>query len=366
MNISIISFTTKGAKLSKILFNRLDNYEVKCFSKKKAYEGIYYVGDSLTEWVRKEFKKHHAIIFIGACGIAVRVIAPSLKNKLVDSAVINIDENGEFVIPLLSGHYGGANELAVFIAAKIRAIPVITTATDVSDKFAIDIFAKKNNLFIGNKYGIAQVSAKVLDGQPITMSIEKGHSFFIDEHEISIKNTIIQLKKFPPTETVDVIIADSRNPFLLNNQINASLYLYPKKYVIGIGCKKGKKAHEIEQHIIKVLEQEKIDIEDCIAITSVDIKKDEEGIIEFSEKYNIPFKTYDVETLRKQKGDFEESEFVKETIGVGNVCETSALAYVNSEFFGEKNNSEIICHKVANNGVTVAIIQRDWRINIDD
>ena len=366
MVISIISFTTKGAMLSKTLLKVLDNYDVRCFSKKKSYEGVFFLGESLNEWVKKEFKKHHTIIFIGACGIAVRAIAPSVKNKLVDSAVINMDENGEFVIPILSGHYGGANDLAVLIAAKIKAIPIITTATDVEDKFAIDIFAKKNNLFIGNKFGIAQVSAKVLDGQPITMSIENGHSFFIKEHQISIKNTIINLKDFPPKETVDVVIADSKNDFLLNNQIKANLYLYPKNYVIGIGCKKGKTLEEIENHVLYVLEENKIDIEECIAITSVDIKKDEKGIIDFSEKYNIPFKTFDVETLKKQKGNFEESDFVRETIGVGNVCETSALAYINSEFYGEKKESEIVCHKTANNGVTVAVVHKDWRISIDD
>lgn len=97
-----------------------------------------------------------ALIFIGACGIAVRAIASSVNNKLKDSPVIVIDELGKFVIPILSGHVGGANELTVLLAAMMNATPVITTATDINNKFAVDVFAKKCRLAIVNKDGIAE------------------------------------------------------------------------------------------------------------------------------------------------------------------------------------------------------------------
>ena len=340
MRLSIISFTSRGAKLSEKIKDILqDNYEVKCFSKKKSYKDIQFVGDSIYSWTKRQFSERNQIIFIGACGIAVRAISGCVKNKLADSAVVVIDEKGQYAIPILSGHYGGANELAIFVAAKLDAIPVITTATDISDLFAVDVFAKKNGLFIGNKYGIAEVSSKVLDGQPITMSIEDDHDMYLEEHSVSIRNTIINIKKFPPKEKVDVVIADKNNKQLKTNTINAALYLYPKKYVLGIGCKKNTSFAKIEEFILEKLDELSIDIEECVAITSIINKKNEKGLVEFSNKHQIPFYTYTADELKKIKGDFEESEFVKKTVGVGNVCETSALFY-------SKNQGKVVMDKL--------------------
>lgn len=100
------------------------------------------VRNSLSAWAGEQMAARHALIFIGACGIAVRAIAPWIMDKLHDSPVLVADEMGKYVIPLLSGHVGGANELAVRLAGALGAIPVITTATDLHDSFAVDIFAK--------------------------------------------------------------------------------------------------------------------------------------------------------------------------------------------------------------------------------
>lgn len=116
----------------------------------------------------------HALIFIGACGIAVRAIAPWIMDKLHDSPVLVADEMGKYVIPLLSGHVGGANELAVRLAGALGAIPVITTATDLHDSFAVDIFAKRNDLRICNREGIAKVSAKYWQARKLPCPYRQG------------------------------------------------------------------------------------------------------------------------------------------------------------------------------------------------
>ena len=121
---------------------------------------------------KKALKKKQGMIFIGAAGIAVRTIAPFLKDKLHDPFVIVIDENGDYVIPILSGHVGRANEYARKIAVFLNAQAVITTATDVSHCFAADLFAQKNNYVIQNKEGIARVSAKTLAHQNVTVRCE--------------------------------------------------------------------------------------------------------------------------------------------------------------------------------------------------
>ena len=126
------------------------------------------VQESVSVWAGEQMAAHHALVFVGACGIAVRAIAPWITDKLHDSPVLVIDEQGQYVIPLLSGHVGGANELAVRLAGELGAVPVITTATDLHGSFAVDLFAKRNDLWIHNREGIARVSAKILAGEKIT------------------------------------------------------------------------------------------------------------------------------------------------------------------------------------------------------
>ena len=126
-----------------------------------------------TDYCAKDcFELHLPIIFIGATGIAVRSIAPFVKDKLTDSPVIVIDELGQFVIPLLSGHVGGANALAQEISQAIGATPVITTATDINKVFAVDVFAEKNGLRLLDKSKIKTVSSKILKGETIIIKSE--------------------------------------------------------------------------------------------------------------------------------------------------------------------------------------------------
>ena len=181
--INIISFTEKGEALAKRLSAYLfqsqqkdqadcecDRDLVKCISKCRASKS--YSSIRLSECAKESFEKKQGMIFIGAAGIAVRTIAPFLKDKLHDPFVIVIDENGDYVIPILSGHVGRANEYARKIAAFLNAQAVITTATDVSHCFAADLFAQKNNYVIQNKEGIARVSAKTLAHQNVTVRCE--------------------------------------------------------------------------------------------------------------------------------------------------------------------------------------------------
>ena len=131
-----------------------------------------YVKESLSEWTQAQMQKRRALLFIGACGIAVRAVTPYLQDKLKDSPVLVMDETGRFVIPLLSGHVGGANDLALLLAERTGAEPVITTATDRNGVFAVDLFAGKNRLWIENREGIAKVSSRALSGREITLSIQ--------------------------------------------------------------------------------------------------------------------------------------------------------------------------------------------------
>ena len=293
---------------------------------------------------------HHALVFVGACGIAVRTIAPWITDKLHDSPVLVMDEQGRYVIPLLSGHVGGANELAIRLAEELGAIPVITTATDLHGSFAVDLFAKRNDLWIRNREGIARVSAKVLAGEEITMSVQTGHLAAEEVIPAGIRQCV-----YPPVEKVDVLIADNTEEIFQKEA--AELLLQPKKYILGVGCKKGTDSVKLEAFLRKILEEQGIAIEQVTALASIDVKKEEESLLEFSETYRIPFRTYAAQELQAVPGEFHGSAFVKAQVGVDNVCERAAMKAAGAD-------GRIYLGKQAQDGMTVAIAEKVWKVTV--
>lgn len=345
----IICFTKKGAALIKKINDRLISAGIEpcrgyiCMSTDKSSGEPEAAGDEdagheygespdgdrgkliragMDDVVRKAFADRSAIIFIGAAGIAVRAIAPYVSDKFTDSPVIVIDDMGTFVIPILSGHAGGANKIAVMLADATDAVPVITTASDVSGSFSPDVFAAEGRLAVRTRSGIKKVSAKALEGKSITLSV----------------------KDYPPTEEVDIIIADETDR-------ECSLLLSPRRYVAGVGMKKGYDPEKAREFILSVLDENGIDINDVYAIATVDIKENEEALRAFSERYRIPVITFEASVLARVKGDFTGSEFVKKTVGVDNVCERAACLAAGP-------SAVMVQKKISGDGITVAIARR--------
>lgn len=354
MRLSIISFTEKGKRLSEDIGELLKkNVETLLFTKCEAcrknrdVSSVLFVEKSVGDWAKEQMQEKNTLLFIGACGIAVRAIAPSLTDKLHDVPVLVMDERGRYVIPLLSGHVGGANELAVYLAGVIGAEPVITTATDIHQKFAVDLFAKRNHLYIENKDGIAKVSSKVLAGEAITISIEPGHG--ID----GTGTGDVRLAAYPPERSVDVVITSKEDKF------GASLVLRPREYIIGIGCKKGKAVEEIKAFITGKMEELGITAAQVYAVASISLKSGEPGIVSWCSQEGIPFLTYTAKELQEVKGSFTGSSFVREKTGVDNVCERAAL-----KACGDKG--KLIVPKYGENGMTIAVAKREWEVCLDD
>lgn len=352
MKLSIISFTENGILLSEKIAKLMRGAEcvlyTKCGMYSKERQTVRFVTQSIGEWAKEQFEEANVLFFIGACGIAVRAIAPYIVDKLYDSPVLVMDEKGHYVIPLLSGHVGGANELAVSIAGKIGAEPVITTATDLTNKFAIDLFAKKNGLIIVNKEGIAKVSSKVLAGKSIAISVEEGHL----EKKVKLPKGI-ELVEYPPLQKVDVVITSEDREF------ETAILLKAKEYVIGLGCRKGKEVEKIEDFIMRNLQKAGVSMIQVFGMASIDVKKNEPGFLAWSHKEKIPFITYTAEELLCVEGDFHKSEFVREQVGVDNVCERAALKMCEPE-------GRLIYEKHAEDGMTIAIARRDWRVSFDE
>ena len=317
MRIKILYFTDKGKALAERLEAVLAEHDAVTVP--KGVPLAFVCGDA--------FADNEALVFIGAAGIAVRAVAQFVHDKLKDPPVIVIDENGSFVIPLLSGHVGGANILALEIAEAIKAQPVITTATDVSGAFSVDVFARENELRIANRDGIAKVSSSALEGKPVTLCI----------------------KDYPPEEPVDVLIADEEAAKGLKDA--AKIVLCPKRYAIGMGCRRDKSYEDLRAFAEDVLSNNGIDINDAGCIATIDAKKDEEGLKRLSQAWRMPLITFEAGLLAKAEGDFSHSDTVLEKVGVDNVCERAAV-------LAAGKGSQIKVKKTARDGMTVAVAER--------
>lgn len=341
MKIAVLSFTSKGCILNSRLlgFFRKEGIEAKGFtlSKFSSEHNLNSFKHSLKEWTLENFSRYDALCFIGAAGIAVRTIAPFIKSKDVDPAVLVIDEKGEFIIPLLSGHIGGANKLSIKIADYLKGKPVITTATDINKEFAVDNFAVDNNLIIDNIKDIKVISGRILEGKNVGLY-----------SDLEVKGSLPE-KIVRNIEEVGICISyKDIKPFKF------TMNLIPKNLTLGIGCRKNKPLEDIENLVLSVLKENNINIKAIKGIYSIDLKKDEQGILDFSKKYNIPFKVFSAEELKKVKGDFSKSAFVSSVTGVDNVCERAAVL--------GSNQGEVYIKKTSNNGVTASIAKEEWSV----
>lgn len=384
MKLAIISFTENGIKLSQTVAKRLSGRKVTIYTKCSRYTAedlkVQRVKESLQVWTAQRMAEGDALLFIGACGIAVRAIAPNLTDKLHDVPVLVMDEEGRYVIPILSGHVGGANELARELSDLIDARPVITTATDVQKKFAVDLFAKRNHLKIMNKDGIAKVSTKALAGEQLTIAvraqnIECYHPKFCEvceedfteaenpllreasmhKHDWKVCGVEPPLRLVPYVEDqpVDVVVSE------MPDNKNALIWLRPRRYVVGMGCRKNKDPEELLDFYMKTLEKAMVEPGEVYALASIDKKKDEPGLLAISERMRIPFFTYTAEELNRVGACVHSSEFVKAQVGVDNVCERAALA-------GCGANGTLIYEKQAFDGMTIAIAERNWSVILDE
>ena len=283
-----------------------------------------------------------AVIFVGATGIAVRAISPFLTRKDVDPAVLVIDEAGHYVISLLSGHLGGANALARTVAALIGAEPIITTATDEEGAFSVDLFAKENGFLLTDLKKAKEVTAKLLRGEKLRIYSD------LPLERLSKRPTQQEMVLISAAElaTADVILS-YRTKWL---EQPIGLRLIAKKVYVGLGARKGVPQEEVAKAVSTCLADAGIDLRAVAALVSIDLKKQEAGILAYSYETGIPFVTYTAEELRSVDGSFAASSFVQSVTGVANVCERAAAFAA-----GRNGHAEVLVHKTIHGNVTTAI-----------
>ena len=365
MKLAIISFTRAGNEINERLVKRFRELGETCtgyvlerfLNPFHEQAGLVPRNEPLGEWTGEQFECQDGIIFVGAAGIAVRAIAPYLKDKMTDPAVVVVDEQGTFAVSLLSGHVGGANELAGLVAEILGAVPVITTATDVNGRFAVDVFAREQGLFISGRQAAKEISADVLEGIPV--------GFYSDvpvEGELPEGFTQKEMCRRAVWITWRTQVEDTSfmNMFLTGD--TSVLRLVPKILSIGIGCRKGASAAAIETAVFQALEEYQLDFHAAAGVASIELKKEEPGLRAFCGKWGLEFTTYTAAELEQASGEFTESEFVRETTGTGNVCERAAMW--DARKHSGDGEPRLLVKKQVGAGVTAAVALRSLTIRM--
>lgn len=305
------------------------------------------------EWTEEHFRKGNVLVYIGACGIAVRAIAPHIGSKETDPAVIVIDEKGENVIPILAGHLGGANEWARKIAELTKGKAVLTTATDVNGVFAVDLFAKDNGLLIGDLKKAGRFTASLLEEGKASVVIPRKYADaiqFEDGIPAELKACDLPDEQLASlhSENVALITPDAQP----SDNLDSPLRLIPRCVILGMGCRKGKSYEELRDFAEGTLQELGLDREAVCAIASIDVKKEEPGLVSLAADLGVPLQTFSAEELEKaelENWTFAESDRVREHVGTGNVCERAAAA---------AGARKILTGKTAKDGMTICVGMR--------
>ncbi|MBU3178118.1 cobalt-precorrin 5A hydrolase [Clostridium estertheticum] len=326
MKYAVVTFTQKGDQIAEILATSLN---IDLYSKKK------HSNFDFAKVSKKVMENYRGIIFISSTGIAVRSIAPYIKSKDLDPAVLVIDNSCNYVISLLSGHLGGANELALKVSRLLDAKPIITTATDNLGIYAPDMIAKDNGFVIEDLKKAKDISALLVEGKKIGFLDEKGIIQTPAGYSSSLEN-ISGLLYISSNEIINAKLEVYNVP---------KLKLIRRNIVLGIGCRKDFSEDKMNKTVIRMLKQYNIDIRAIKSIATVNVKKDELAIKALADYFKCQLEIFTTEDIKKVQHKFSGSDFVEKTIGVRAVCEPCV----------ELSGAKIMTIKMKLDGMTLCI-----------
>lgn len=324
-----------------------------------AHPGDIYNKENFKENLRTGFGRYDSLICIMATGIVVRILAPLIVHKTSDPAVVVLDQKGKYAISLLSGHLGGANDLAREMAAISGGEAVITTATDVVGELSFDTFAKKHDMAIENIGQLKHISGALLSGKKVNVFTDKNAAELYPELAKEQKRgmiAILPLSDFFKTYTIEsnipAVIIDER--LFVSNSTDSQeapvLYLRPRTICAGIGCKRNMEQKPIEEALLQTLKEEGIHPLSLKCIATIPLKSDEPGIIGTAANLNVPLQiipTEEIENLDISQLGIQTSEFVASQTGVLSV--STACSYLAS------SKGTILRDKAKYKGITIAL-----------
>ena len=346
IRIAIIAVTENGKNTAEKIASELENVDV------------FFQNRGIKELTGELFNKYECIIFISACGIAVRCIAPFLKSKFEDPAVLVVDDNGNNVISLLSGHIGGANEITLKIADVLEANPVITTSTDTNKKGALDVIVSKIGGYVENLRESAKlVNSYLVDNKRVGIYFDSDYESEKDSLNLSGFELIDEKTEIDAIEKLDALVSvtDKLRCWVdeivynikKNNEEKEDLIyikLVPRRIALGMGCRKNTETEKMIEEFSIFSALNNIHPTAIVKTGSLIIKKDEKCMIDLSKALCAEFNLFDVDEICTCDYMFDKSEFVKKNTGVYSVAQPSAYLL----------SGNVISDKYKNNGTTFA------------
>lgn len=325
MNIAIISVTNQGKSISDKLYDVL--------SKNPTILSVTQYHKNVFKTIDETFDTCDCIIGIMASGIMIRAIASHVESKLSDPAVLLVDDNANFVISLLSGHMGGANDLTQYISSILDSTPVITTSTDVNNRVGIDSIAKRYYFNLENPKNIKFINKALVNNRLVNLTLPHSLDYIIDDN-------LRKSYKIIPDNDIDYVLAEIDGHEVI---------LRPKKLVMGIGARRDISTQKVYHAIIQACEILKIPPNRIDFFATADVKSNEKGILDNVDRFNKELIIIDMDRIKNfDNNECSHSDFVMKQFGVKGVCEPASL-------LANDNNSHLIFRKTAYNGVTIAV-----------
>lgn len=332
-SIAFIAFTKRGCRLAVRLAEGLAREGARTsvagpgrFAEACGIEAY----KSAASWVERHFPSEQALVFVSAAGIAVRCIAPYVRDKFSDPAVVSVDEAGTVAIPLLSGHVGAANDVARALARLAGGQAAVSTATDVNGLFSVDEWACDQGLALVEREVAKEVSAALLEGRQVGFA-----------SEFAIEGALPAGFGEAAGQAVGVYVGFDTEcaPFA------RTLHLIPRTAVLGMGARRGVSEQALERVAARALAAAGVPKQAVAAVASIDLKRDEAGLARFAEAHGWPLRFFSAEELQQVEGSFSESDFVRSVTGADNVCERAAVAC----------GGKLRVRRVAGDGATAAL-----------
>lgn len=358
--VAIVTVSRRGVETALRIRHALENegHPSTVFTISKfAVEGTQPIQPDFTTFIQEIFPKVDALIPVMATGIIVRTIAPCLKSKKDDPAVVIVDDLGRFAISLVSGHLGGANELTRWVSTKIDATPVVTTASDMLGKKDIDEVALRNRFELLNFSDLPAVDSAIIHGGQVVVAVMNDIKFPL------VETGDLKLEKFVEmSKAISAINSADAGAILTSLKIDRHMFvkptvlLEPKKIVVGLGSKKEVDKNEVLDAIAKASNEAKIQTNRINQIATAEIKKDTPALNEAAKELGLPITYFSTDQLEavSPEGLSPPSAIVKETVGVPGVAEQAAMCAVG-------NGGKLILKKMKFEGkITVAIAEGSW------
>jgi len=330
---SVLAITKNGVKIGQSLKKLFPEWSIFGPSKLSNNDNsIIWYSEPTSEKIVELFKNSNALICLFSLGAVIRLIAPCLKDKKIDPAVIVIDDKTNFVISVLSGHIGGANVLTQEIAKKIGSLPVITTAADVNKTIAVDLVGREFNWTIEDDSTITKISAHMINEEPIGVFQDVGKKNWYKElpKNVSIYENFQDLKK--SNSTACLIVSDK----IIDNELSKKSVIYrPPSLVIGIGLHWNTTKETIKEGIEFCLEKFMLSSKSIAKLVSIKKPQDVQGLMDLGEEMGIPVEYVNREDLAEVSAP-NPSEIVREFEGTASVSEAAAIKVSGGELIVEK------------------------------